>query len=133
MINVIGSLRVELPGSTMWSKQECFVNSEDGKLVPNYSKFDHVQITLEGTTYDKKSKKKMISKDVHLMHVRKCKPAIQTIPITEEAYEDMTGNSPEGIGLSAWKKMSKIQRFEHHAKSIANDLGGKVLDYTFFE
>lgn len=133
MANVIGSLRIELPGSTMYSKQECFVNSENGKMVPNFDKFNHEQIMLEGTVFDKKNKKKVFSKDLHTIHTRKSKPATQVIPITEEGYEGMLKDCPMSITPAKWKRMNDSQRFNASIDAIAHDFGGKVLDYTFFE
>ena len=133
MINVIGSLRIELPGSTMWSKQECFEQlvDETGKVTtkPIYDKFNHECMTVKTRHYDKKSKKTIYRNEERYIHTRKSKPAIQTIPITEDSYHGMTEDCPECLNPKLWKTMDKNTRLLWNLKAIASDFGGKLLDW----
>lgn len=132
MINVIGSLRIELPGGTMWSKQECFeqLTDENGKVTtkPIFDRFNHERLFVESKHYDKKAGKVVFCKEELHIHTRKGKPAIQTMPITEEGYIGMIEDCPECLNPKTWKAMSDTDRLVWKLKAIARDLGGKLLD-----
>lgn len=137
MINVIGSLRVELPGGTMWSKQECFEQliDEEGNVTtkPIYDRFNHEHLTVESRHYDKKSKKTIYRNEELHIHTRKGKPAIQSIPITEDGYLGMIEDCPDCLNPKVWKAMDKDARLLWNLEAIAHDLGGKLLDWYISE
>lgn len=137
MINVIGSLRIELPGSTLWSKQECFeqLTTEDGRMVekPIYDRFNHERITVDAHYYDKKAKKMVYRNEELTVHTRKCRPAIQSIPITEDALKGWAEDCPISVNPKVWKAMKKDARILWNLEAIAHDLGGKLLDWYISE
>lgn len=130
------SLSIILPGSTMVSKGDSLkqVNKEfttkKGKkihktiLVEDYDKHDINSMFVQ----DKTGKERIT------YYTRKCKPASQSLLINKEAFIDMISvNNPEGIPLSQWKKMSKIQRLEWHLQRIVDTIDGISYSYQIFE
>ena len=158
------SLTIELPGSQMVSKQECLKNLrkpvlskrtgkqlfKNGKpvfkteLVEDYDKCDKHTLKV----YDK------VKKEYQFIHyfTRKSIPAKQSIDMSYEAYEYMTGNdfpegyqaphdfmpnkslSKKGIGRTqqAWMLLSEDQKLMWHFNRIAADRHGKVVDYVVY-
>lgn len=159
------SLVIELPGSKMLSKQECLkqlkkpvLSKRTGKqlykngkpvfkteIVDDYDKCDKHIIKV----YDN------VRKEYQLIHyfTRKSVPARQSINMSYEAYEYMTGNNfPEGYqaphdfmpnktllkkGFSrtqqAWMSLSENEKLMWHFNRIADDRHGRVVDYIVYQ
>lgn len=71
--------------------------------------------------------------DVVKFKTPKCKPCIQTINMTEEAYKNMIDNPISNISISHWKRMSDNQRITEHLKELQHDLDAISFEFTVFE
>lgn len=137
MYEVKVSLSVTLPGSVMYSKQEClkqlkstFVNKAGKKItkyksVQDFDKFD--KSTIEVKDYDN-------SKELLTVYTRKSRNATQIINLSKEAYEYMISNNfPTWSKSNVWRSMKAKARLEAHLNRIAEELGGTILSYQVFE
>lgn len=139
------NLSVVLPGSVMFSKEECLkttqkviekTNKKTGKtykkkvnvLVDDFDKMD--SHTLKVVDYvDKKPVSEIIT-----FHTRKTKPAAQSLNICKEAYDSMISvECPYWSKPKVWNSMSKKERLEAHLQRIAEGLGGTSYTYQIFE
>lgn len=140
------NLSVVLPGSVMFSKEECLkttqkviekTSKKTGKtykktvkvLVDDLSKMD--KHTTRVTEYvDGKPVSEIIT-----FHTRKCKPAAQSLNISKEAYDTMVDKMacPSWSKPSKWTTMSKKERLESHLQRIVDNLGGISYSYQIFE
>ena len=137
MGNVIGRLRIELPGRQMRSEQECSEQLTDktGKVVtrPISDMNDYKSIDLKVKVKDKKSHKEFFTKETLHVYTRKCVPAIQSMPITDDFYKGCLSTPIGTMSLNQWEKVATNIRLKMHMEQIANDFNGKLLDYTLFE
>lgn len=123
MTEIKVNLSVVLKGRTMLSEQECSKN-------PKESYNDEVQTF---TMYDKRGKG-------HLERIsyktRKYIPARQSLNISKEGYEYMTGKErPDFFRGSSkrWENMSKKERIEAHLQEICSSLNGVSYTYKVFD
>lgn len=161
MIDVKVSLTVVLPGSTMFSEQECskqlkeVIKDKKGKvirdkagniktrMVPDREKHDCHSIMV----WDKAKKEK----ERLTFYTRKCIPALQVLHISKAAYDGFIGDvvpsefhaprdfqptmSPKlmAVVVQAWRSLTVNQRLEWHFERIASTLGGTVGSYFVLE
>lgn len=139
------SLTVILEGAVMYSKKECSKvikrevvkkNYRTGKvykkIVSEYSEDTDMMNKNTLTITDRKGK----NPETITFYTRKSKPATQCINICPEAYNYMTSNEcPEWCRdkKRVWSKLTARQRLEQHLEKIAEQLGGKVLNYKIFD
>lgn len=141
MDNIKVSLQITLPGRVMWSKRDCLKlvrenkTLKDGstktfkKLVPEEGKWEQFKLMVD--IYEGKKKRGVQS---YFINYRGCKPATQTLNISEVAYKYMVSKEcPYFMKPREWAPMSKKMRLEAHLNNIAESLGGKVLDYHVFD
>lgn len=123
MINIVGSLRIEVPGTKVWSEQEC---SENPALCNRHSMFINVKRT------DKKTKKTFISSEKIEYTTAKRKGVIKVMPLTDVAVEYMLETQPNSCKLSRtqWKALPMREKLMWHFKEIAYDSGGVVYDFN---
>ena len=136
------SLSVVLPGGTMFSKEECLKTTQ--KVIEKKSKSGKVYkkvIESQVEDWDKMQKHSMkvteadgSNPEVITFRTRGCKPAAQSLNISEEAYYHMIGRTcPAWLNPSKWLRMSREQRLEAHLQRIAEGLGGMSFTYQVFE
>lgn len=123
MINIVGSLRIEVPGTKVWSEQEC---SENLNLCNTYKTYVNVK------KFDKKTKKHFFTKECIEYTIPKCKGIIKVMPLTDVAVKAMIEMAPAGCPISRtqWKKLPVKEKLMWHFKDIAHDAGGKVYDFN---
>lgn len=121
------NLNIILPGSIMLSEKECSKNPKE-----SYTK---EVIRVESYTKDPKKKHKMTKQVEYLdIYVRGCRTASQSINMTKEAYDYMTGKEcPAFAKPKDWTRMSKIKRLEAHLEETCKTLGGISYTYQVFE
>jgi len=117
-------LTITLKGATMYTNKE----AEDNKLYDNNTM--HVQANI------KKGKKIIVDKSIINYLTRQCKPAFQTINITQESFEHMISKDscPEWMlsptfNKGTWKKLNNKQRLEYHLKRTTEALDGVSFSY----
>ena len=71
--------------------------------------------------------------DVVKFKTPKCKPCIQTITMTEEAYQYMLDTRTNNISTNDWKRMQANKRIAEHLKEIQHDLDAISFEFTVFE
>lgn len=71
--------------------------------------------------------------DVVKFKTPQCKPCIQTINMTEEAYKYMLNTSTSNMSANHWKRMSENQRITEHLKELQHDLDAISFEFTVFE
>ena len=137
MSNVIGRLRIELPGRQMRSEQECSeqLTDKSGKIVtqPIPDMNDYNPVELKVKVNDKKTHKSYMKAETLHIYTRKCIPAIQSMPITEEFYRGCLGTPIGKVSLKQWRKMAEDIRLKMHMEEVAATFNGKFIDYTVFE
>lgn len=79
--------------------------------------------------YDKKTN----HTDIVNFKTSKCKPCIQSINMSEEAYQNMMNTPVGGMSTNHWKRMSKNQRIAEHLKELQHDLGATSFEFTVFD
>ena len=79
--------------------------------------------------YDRKKGKKETVK----FKTSRCKPCVQTINMSLEAYQTMMNTPTEKMSVNHWKRMSENQRITEHLKEIQNNLGATSFEFTIFE
>lgn len=95
----------------------------------------------EGTGYDTfnmrvEGKKSDGKKDVQTITVktRKNKPASQSLNLSMDAYDYMTGKeAPYFVKARDWEGLTKKQRLEAHLKRIVEELGGVSFIYAVLD
>lgn len=122
----IGSINISLPGSQMYTEQEC---------IEDPSKYKTESMFLSGTSKikDKKTGKTKVVNDSGrvLFKIRKCIPAIMVVPIYDIQYEAWVSNEvPSFSNMKAWKKLSKDERVLAHINEIAESRNGKLIDWA---
>lgn len=116
MADIKAIVSFTLPGSVMYTTQECVENPN--LLINN-------NIKVEGKIYN--------------VQIRKTKPAVQKLKISEANYRGIVkSNEPEGFkyknpyGLP-WKALSGYQKFHWHMSLIAHDLGACFFKIDFID
>lgn len=65
---------------------------------------------------------------------RKCKPAGQSLNLSMDAYDYMTGKeAPYFVKAKDWERLTKKQRLEAHLKRICEELGGVSFTYAVLD
>ena len=116
------SLSVTLQGSVMLSQEQAKALEKE-KAGTGYDTFN---MRVEEV-------KKNGKKDIKILNVktRKCKPAGQSLNLSMDAYDCMTGKeAPYFVKAKDWERLTKKQRLEAHLKRIVEGLGGVSYTYT---
>lgn len=119
------SLSVTLQGSVMLSQEQAKALEKE-KEGTGYDTFN---MRVEGKESDGK-------KDVQTITVktRKNKPASQSLNLSMDAYDYMTGKeAPYFVKARDWERLTKKQRLEAHLKRIVEELGGVSFTYTVLD
>ena len=137
------NLSIELPGSTMLSKDECLKTTH--KVIEKKTKAGKIyKKTIKVRVEDKDKMEKHTVRvtdtnganpEIITFHTRKCKPATQSLNISKEAYEYMIDKDscPSWSKLGKWAAMSKKERLEAHLQRTVAHLGGISYTYQVFE
>ena len=116
MDNIKMSANVKLQGSVMYLEKD----QNDEPI--------HYDINVMNFYNQKKNKTETVK-----FKTSQCKPCIQSINISEEAYQNMMNNPASGISLNHWKRMSENQRIAEHLKEIQHDLDAISFEFTVFD
>lgn len=119
------SLSVVLQGSIMYSQEQAKALEKE-KEGTGYDTFN---MRVEGKKSDGK-------KDVQTITVktRKNKPASQSLNLSMDAYDYMTGKeAPYFVKARDWERLTKKQRLEAHLKRIVEELGGVSFTYAVLD
>lgn len=118
------SLSIVLQGSIMYSQEQAKALEKE-KVGTGYDTFNmRVKSLKDG------------KKDAETITVktRKCKPAGQSLNLSMDAYDYMTGKeAPYFVKARNWKKLTKKQRLEAHLKRIVEELGGVSFTYAVLD
>ena len=137
------NLSIELPGSTMLSKEECLKTTR--KVIEKKTKAGKIYkktIEVKVEDWDKMEKHSMrvanikgTNPEIITFHTRKCKPATQSLNMSKEAYEYMIneGSYPSWSKPGKWAAMSEKERLEAHLQRTVEYLGGISYTYQVFE
>lgn len=118
------SLSIVLQGSTMYSQEQAKALEEE-KVGTGYDTFS---MRVEGLKDGKKNTETITVK------TRKCKPAGQSLNLSMDAYEYMTGKeAPHFVKARVWERLTKKQRLEAHLKRIVEGLGGVSFTYAVLD
>lgn len=119
------SLSVTLQGSVMYSQEQAKALEEE-KVGTGYDTFN---MRVEEV-------KKNGKKDAETITVktRKYKPAGQSLNLSMDAYDYMTGKeAPYFVKARDWERLTKKQRLEAHLKRIVEELGGVSFTYAVLD
>lgn len=137
------NLSIELPGSTMLSKEECLKTTR--KVIGKKTKAGKIYkktIEVKVEDWDKMEKHSMrvaningTNPEIITFHTRKCKPATQSLNMSKEAYEYMINEDscPLWYKPGKWAAMSEKERLEAHLQRTVEYLGGISYTYQVFE
>lgn len=137
------NLSIELPGSTMLSKEECLKTTR--KVIEKKTKAGKIYkktIEVEVEDWDKMEKHSMrvaningTNPEIITFHTRKYKPATQSLSMSKEAYEYMIDKDscPSWSKPGKWAAMSEKERLEAHLQRTVEYLGGISYTYQVFE
>ena len=115
------SLSVTLQGGVMLSQEQAKALEEE-KVGTGYDAFS---MRVEGLKNGKKDAETITVK------TRKCKPASQSLNLSVDAYDYMTGKeAPYFVKAGDWERLTKKQRLEAHLRRIVEGLGGVSFTYT---
>ena len=143
MIDLKLNLSIELPGSTMLSKEECLKTTH--KVIEKKTKAGKIYkktIEVKVEDWDKMERHTMrvadknnTNPEIITFYTRKCKPTKQSLNISKEAYEYMIDKDscPSGSKPGKWATMSKKERLEAHLQRTVEHLGGMSYTYQVFE
>jgi hypothetical protein len=138
--NIKVSLSITLPGRVLFSKRDCLKEVFETRTLKNGSKKTFRKMVPIHEMED--SFKLLVDKfennqrivQPYIVNIRKCKPATQTLNISEIAYKYMISKEcPYFMKPKEWAPMNKKLRLEAHLKNIAESLGGEVLGYHVFD
>lgn len=136
-------LTIALQGGVLLSQEETcklqdvVVKTESGKpkikdgkvvteptLLPDKHKFDHFEIkVMEGTR-----------PEIIKVATRKCKPALQVINLSEEAYREFINPAIMPYKFKGvWKALTENQRVQWHCEQIANAMGGTLKSFVILD
>lgn len=118
------SLSVTLQGSVMLSQEQAKALEKE-KVGTGYDTFN---MRVEGLKDGKKDAETITVK------TRKYKPAGQSLNLSMDAYDYMTGKeAPYFVKAKDWKRLTKKQRLEAHLKRIVEELGGVSFTYAVLD
>jgi hypothetical protein len=118
------SLSVTLQGSVILSQEQAKALEKE-KVGTGYDTFN---MRVEGLKDGKKDAETITVK------TRKCKPASQSLNLSMDAYDYMTGKeAPYFVKAIDWKRLTKKQRLEAHLKRIVEELGGVSFTYAVLD
>lgn len=118
------SLSIVLQGSIMYSQEQAKALEKE-KVGTGYDTFNMIVESLKDG-----------KKDAETINVktRKCKPAGQSLNLSMDAYDYMTGKeAPYFMKAKDWERLTKKQRLEAHLKRIVEGLGGVSYTYTIHD
>ena len=119
------SLSITLQGGVMYSQEQAKALEEE-KVGTGYDTFN---MRVEGKKSDGKKDAETIT-----IKTRKCKPAGQSLNLSMDAYDYMTGKeAPYFVKAKDWERLTKKQRLEAHLKRICEELGGVSLTYAVLD
>lgn len=118
------SLSVTLQGSVILSQEQAKALEKE-KVGTGYDTFN---MRVESLKDGKKDAETITVK------TRKCKPAGQSLNLSMDAYDYMTGKeAPYFVEARDWEKLTKKQRLEAHLKRIVEELGGVSFTYAVLD
>lgn len=118
------SLSIILQGRVMYSQEQAKALEEE-KVGTGYDTFS---MRVEGLKDGKKDAETITIK------TRKCKPAGQSLNLSMDAYDYMTGKeAPYFVKPRDWERLTKKQRLETHLKRIVEELGGVSFTYAVLD
>lgn len=118
------SLSVTLQGSVILSQEQAKALEKE-KVGTGYDTFN---MGVESLKDGKKDAETITVK------TRKCKPASQSLNLSMDAYDYMTGKeAPYFVKARDWEKLTKKQRLEAHLKRIVGELGGVSFTYAVLD
>lgn len=118
------SLSIILQGGVMYSQEQAKALEEE-KVGTGY---DTLSMRVESLKDGKKDAETITVK------TRKYKPAGQSLNLSMDAYEYMTGKeAPYFVKPRDWEKLTKKQRLEAHLKRICEELGGVSFTYAVLD
>lgn len=118
------SLSVTLQGSVTLSQEQAKALEEE-KVGTGYDTFN---MRVEGLKDGKKGAETIT------VETRKCKPAGQSLNLSMDAYDYMTGKeAPYFVKARDWGKFTKKQKLEAHLKRIVEELGGVSFTYAVLD
>lgn len=116
------SLSVTLQGSVMLSQEQAKALEKEKAGTG----FDTFSMRMEGKKSDGKKDVQVIT-----VNIRKNKAASQSLNLSMDAYDYMTGKeAPYFVKAKDWERLTKKQRLEAHLKRIVEGLGGVSYTYT---
>lgn len=132
------NLSIVLPGSTLFSKEECLKTTQEVIKLKNGKKRTVTKVVEDWDKMDKHTFKVSESgkakPETIVFHTRKCKPATQSINLNKNAFDYMTrGECPSFAKPKDWARMSKKQKLEAHLSKIVEHVGGVSFTYQVFE
>lgn len=143
MIDIKLNLSIELPGSTILSKEECLKPTR--KVIEKKTRAGKIYkktIEVKVEDWEKMEKRSMrvaningTNPEIITFHTRKCKPATQSLNMSKEAYEYMIDKDscPSWSKPGKWTAMSEKERLEAHLQRTVEYLGGISYTYQVFE
>lgn len=143
MIDIKLNLSIELPGSTILSKEECLKTTR--KVIEKKTRAGKIYkktIEVKVEDWEKMEKYSMrvtningTNPEIITFHTRKCKPATQSLNMSKEAYEYMIDKDscPSWSKPGKWTAMSEKERLEAHLQRTVEYLGGISYTYQVFE
>lgn len=118
------SLSIVLQGSIMYSQEQAKALEKE-KVGTGYDTFN---MKVEDLKNGKKDAETITVK------TRKCKPAGQSLNLSMDAYDYMTGKeAPYFVKARDWERLTKKQRLEAHLKRIVEELGGVSFTYAVLD
>lgn len=124
MNDVKVSLSIILQGGVMYSQEQAKALEKE-KVGTGYDTFN---MRVEGLKDGKKDAETITIK------TRKYKPAGQSLNLSMDAYDYMTGKeAPYFVKAKDWERLTKKQRLEAHLKRIVEELGGVSFTYAVLD
>ena len=118
------SLSITLQGGVMYSQEQAKALEKE-KVGTGYDTFN---TKVESLKDGKKDAETITVK------TRKCKPAGQSLNLSMDAYDYITGKeAPYFVKARDWEKLTKKQRLEAHLKRIVEELGGVSFTYAVLD
>lgn len=118
------SLSITLQGGVMYSQEQAKALEKE-KVGTGYDTFN---VRVESLRDGKKDAETITVK------TRKCKPAGQSLNLSMDAYDYMTGKeAPYFVKARDWERLTKKQRLEAHLKRIVEELGGVSFTYAVLD
>jgi len=118
------SLSITLQGGVMYSQEQAKALEKE-KVGTGYDTFN---VRVESLKDGKKDAETITVK------TRKCKPAGQSLNLSMDAYDYMTGKeAPYFVKARDWERLTKKHRLEAHLKRIVEELGGVSFTYAVLD